>query len=61
MSASAQGGSTVVSGKEQNGLVSSFTAFVAICTAMMPCTSDAAEGKSLWSVYDSCKPLSVAY
>jgi kynurenine formamidase len=27
-------------------------AFVAICTVMMPCNSDAAEGQSLWWVYE---------
>ena len=43
----------MVSGKGQSGLISSLAAFVTICTAMMPCTSDAAEGKSVWSVYES--------
>lgn len=43
----------MASGKEQSGLVSSLAAFVTICTVMMPCTSHAAEGKSLWSVYES--------
>jgi len=53
MSEGALGDSTMVSGKGQSGLISSLAAFVTICTVMMPCTSDAAEGKSLWSIYES--------
>jgi kynurenine formamidase len=39
-------------GKVQSGLLLSLAAFVAICTVMMPCNSDAAEGQSLWWVYE---------
>src|SRR5712691_13201733 len=53
MSKGAQGGSTMALGKGQSGLISSLAAFVIICTVMMPCTSDAAEGKGLWSIYES--------
>jgi Putative cyclase len=39
-------------GKGQSGLLLSLAASVAICTVMMPCNSDAAEGQSLWWVYE---------
>jgi len=43
----------MASGKGQSRLISSLAAFVTVCAVMMPCTSDAAEGKSLWSIYES--------
>jgi hypothetical protein len=39
-------------GKGQSGPLLSLAASVAICTVMMPCNSDAAEGQSLCWVYE---------
>jgi len=43
----------MASGKRQTGLVASLAALVAVCTLMTSFASDAAEGKSLWPVYES--------
>ena len=42
----------MASGKGRIWLISWLAALVAACTVMMPFNSDAAEGKSLWPVYD---------
>ena len=42
----------MASGKTQTGLVASLTALVAVCMVMTPFNSEAAEGKSLWPVYE---------
>src|SRR6476659_4296772 len=44
--------STMASGKRQTGLILSLAAFVAVCTLMISFASDAAEGKSLWPIYE---------
>ena len=43
----------MASGKRQPGLVASLAALVAVCTLMTSFASEAAEGKSLWPVYES--------
>jgi len=42
----------MASGKRQTGLVASLAALVAVCTLMTSFASKAAEGKSLWPVYE---------
>ena len=42
----------MASGKRQTGLVASLAALVAVCTLMTSFASEAAEGKSLWPVYE---------
>jgi kynurenine formamidase len=43
----------MASGKRQGGLISTLAAVVTVCTVMTPFSVDAAEGKSLWPVYES--------
>src|SRR6476659_8848000 len=43
----------MASGKRQTGLVASLASLVAVCTVMTSFASDAAQGKSLWPVYES--------
>jgi kynurenine formamidase len=43
----------MASGERQTGLIAWLAALVAVCTVMTSFASDAAEGKSLWSVYES--------
>ena len=42
----------MASGKGRTWLIPWLAAFVAVCTVMTPFNSDAAEGKSLWPVYE---------
>ena len=43
----------MTSDKGRTWLISWLTALVTVCAAMTPFASDAAEGKSLWPVYES--------
>jgi hypothetical protein len=42
----------MTSGKGRTWLIPWLTALAAACTVMMPFNSEAAEGKSLWPVYE---------